>query len=75
MSMVYNCRFCGKDFKVKREVTELLRVCPQCKEIHSDEVKELRKESNRLKRKEKEACQKRQASFKGESQKSRRRKA
>lgn len=75
MSMIYNCRFCGKDFKVKREVTELLRVCPQCKEIHSDEVKELRKASNRIKREEKEAYWKKHPSEYEEFLKNRKEKA
>lgn len=50
--MVYICRFCGKNFKSKREITELLKICPECKVIHKEEVDKLRKESNKLKREE-----------------------
>lgn len=51
--MKYVCNFCGKEFSSKRELAELLRVCPNCREIHSKEIDNLRKESNKLKREEK----------------------
>lgn len=51
--MKYVCNFCDKEFSSKRELAELLRVCPNCREIHSEEINNLRKESNKLKREEK----------------------
>lgn len=53
--MVYTCKFCGKEFKSKREVAELLRVCPECRISHTEEVNKLRIESNKLKREERKA--------------------
>ena len=51
--MIYVCNFCGNNFKSKRELAELLRVCPECRKIHSEEVIALRKESNKQKREDK----------------------
>lgn len=51
--MIYVCNFCGNNFKSKRELAELLRVCPECRKIHSGEVIALRKESNKQKREDK----------------------
>lgn len=51
--MIYVCNFCNNEFSSKRELTELLRICPNCRKIHSEETNNLRKESNKQKREEK----------------------
>ena len=54
--IIYNCNFCGNEFKVKgsRELAPLLQVCPECRKKDPQKMHELKVQSDRIKKAERD---------------------